>query len=443
MNENNQQKASGGLSTSEGRDENERPSEQRNAPAGDSARPEEPTTPQDRELPGPEGGTVVTVPIKISPDSGVYASSVTARLSCDTEGLVLRYTLDGSDPDASSPVYEEEEGLLLRASTTLKARAFKEGQGPGPIAHAEYQVRAPVWQENEPEDRSDAVEHAVAEEAGVGGWRIAGASVRGKLHAHRALWREDAFAFGSADEWTVLTVSDGAGSAPLSRVGAHLACEVAVGHLVKRLSGLPLSSESEEGLREDEMPRLLAALAGAAQAALRAIRNEAETRERPPEELSATLLVAIHRPWRGRHLVGTIQVGDGAVALLDWEGGLTLLGVPDHGEHSAETRFLTTQGVEGTFSNRVLFSIKERLRCVAAMTDGVSDDFFPEEKRLVELLLGQDLLGIKGRDGALVSGVMETVSRVSEPAAALLEWIRYEKRGSSDDRTLVLLWDEG
>lgn len=402
---------------------------------------EEPTEAETVKMPRVE----VVGGVEFSPEGGAYPSSVVVSLSCPTEGTEIRYALDGSDPDATSPLYDAEAGLLLRGSATVRARAYKEGY-PGPVSEAGYEVRAAIWQENEPEDRADEVDHTSTWGAGSGGWRIAGASSRGKLHAHRALWREDAFGFRPAEEaggWTAIAVSDGAGSAPLSRVGARLACESALAHVEERLADFSLVSEDEDGLKGSEMPRLLGFLAGAAGAALAAIRAEAAARSRGPEEFAATLLVVVHRRWRGRHLVGAVQVGDGCVALLDWDDGVTLLGVPDHGEHSSETRFLTTQGVEGTFPNRVLFSVKDRLRCVAVMSDGVSDDFFPEEKRVPELLLGENLPGLLGSDGHPVRGVLGRVEGASDPAEALLEWIRYEKRGSSDDRTLVLFWDEG
>lgn len=391
----------------------------------------------------PEPRAPTTENVTLQPAAGAYSPPIAVSLSCAMEGAEIRYTLDGADPDESSPLYDPEEGLLLRGSGTLKARAFEEGHEPGAVSEAKYEIRAPVWQENEPEGRADAVEHRVARNARSGGWRISGASVRGKLHAHRALWREDAFAFGTTGGWTTIAVSDGAGSVPLSRVGARLACEGAVEHLKDHLADFVLASESKEGLEASELPRLQGFLAGAARAALGGIQAEAEARSRPPEDFAATLLAVVHKAWRGRHLVGAIQVGDGSVALLGWDGGVTLLGVPDHGEHSSETRFLTTRGVEATFPNRVLFSIKDRLRCVAAMSDGISDDFFPEEKRMADLLLGENLPGMRGRDGRPVEGVLKSVTKAHDPAAALLDWVRYEKRGSSDDRTLVLFWDKG
>ncbi len=411
-----------------------------------SARPEAkvgevPPEPERLEAPAAEPAEPAGV-VGISPEAGAYPASVTVTLSCPTKGAEVRYTLDGGEPDESSPVYDPGEGLLLRKSAVLKARAYKKGHAPGAVSEVEYQVRAPVWQEKEPENRADEVDHEVAAEARDRGWRLAGASVRGKLHAHRALWRDDSFAFDFVDGWAIIAVSDGAGSVPLSRVGSRLACEHALEHLRKRLAGFALISENKEGLQKSEGPRLREFLAGAAGAALGAIRRKAGERSLSPEDFAGTLLVVAQRAWRGRQFIGVVQVGDGSTALLEWDGGVTLLGVADHGEHSSETRFLTTRGVEAEFMNRVRFSVKDRLRCVAVMSDGVSDDFFPEEKRLVELFLGEDLPGMSTRDGRPVRGVMGTVTAAPDPAAALLEWLRYEKRGSSDDRTLVLFWDE-
>jgi hypothetical protein len=145
-------------------------------------------------------------------------------------------------------------------------------------------------------------------------------------------------------------------------------------------------------------------------------------------------------PLEQDELVGSIQIGDGAVGILDDDGACTLLGVPDHGEYSSETRFLTTPNIEREFERRVLFSIKRRIRCVGVMCDGVSDDFFPEEKRLVELFLGNPIEGMKTKDGGPVLGVMHHVVKEPRGGESLLDWLRYEKKASSDDRTLVLMY---
>jgi hypothetical protein len=156
--------------------------------------------------------------------------------------------------------------------------------------------------------------------------------------------------------------------------------------------------------------------------------------------MHATLLLLVHVPIGEEELVGAIQIGDGAVGILDEEGTCTLLGVPDHGEYSSETRFLTTPNIEREFERRVLFSIKRGIRCLGVMCDGVSDDFFPEEKRLVELFLGNPIEGMRTKDDGPVLGVMHQVVKEPRGGESLLEWLRYEKKASSDDRTLVLMY---
>lgn len=321
---------------------------------------------------------------------------------------------------------------------------LKEGRKPDAVSD---KVRAPVWQENEPVDREDEVSHTYAPPSvrTEDGWRIAGASTRGKHHAHRGLWREDAFAFDTAGGWTIIAVSDGAGSVPLSRVGARVACEHALAYLKHHLDNFLLTSETEEGFRESEKPRLDKLLTDAVRAALEAIRHEAGERERQPEDLTATLLVVVvHRAWCEQHLVAAIQVGDGCVALLERDHSVAQLGRADQGDYSGETRFLTTSGIEATFKDRVTDKLKQQLCCVAVMTDGVSEDFYPEEEYIGAMLLGEGLPGMTSRNGRPLEGVLKSVVRQTPDrlGEALLEWLRYEKRGSFDDRTLVLFWDE-
>ncbi len=58
-----------------------------------------------------------------SPNGGAFSGTVTVSLSTTTTGAELRYTLDGSEPDAGSPLYEGP--LTLTASTTVKAKALR------------------------------------------------------------------------------------------------------------------------------------------------------------------------------------------------------------------------------------------------------------------------------------------------------------------------------
>jgi serine/threonine protein phosphatase PrpC len=378
--------------------------------------------------------------ITFSPPPGSYPPPLTVELASDVPGVEIRWTDDGTAPTEGSPGYAEP--LIVTRSCTVTARAFWRGRPVGPEAHAGYELRAPEWKVLEPDDRADAVpHHLIGAKRFEWGWAVAAASRRGKLHAHRGLWREDAFAVSGKEPWSVIAVADGAGSARLSRVGSRVACETALRHLGDALPGGGLRAADTDALKE-ELAALREALAQAARLALEAVRAEAGGRGEPLEAFACTLLLAVHCPWRGQQLVGCLQVGDGAVALLGGAGELTLLGTPDHGDHSSETRFLTTRGVEETLAHRTSFSVKPELRALAVMTDGVSDDFFPEEKRLGELFTGRAIGGMATRDGGAVDGILHGVVGDERPHRALSRWLEYERKGSSDDRTLVLLWRE-
>ena len=64
-----------------------------------------------------------------APRGGVFTSNVTLRLTAGTPANVIRYTLDGSEPDEASPAYTEP--VALTNSTLVRARAFAPGQPPG------------------------------------------------------------------------------------------------------------------------------------------------------------------------------------------------------------------------------------------------------------------------------------------------------------------------
>ena len=413
------------------------------SPDSSTNAPDEATPPKLKIEPAPQSVTIEWTQPQISFDSPpataenpalkltfepapdeTFQSSVTVGIYCDAPDARIYYTPDGSEPDENSTLYSPEK-ILLTQSATLNARAVAAG-GRGPVCSANYIVSKPLWQKNEPIEQVDVVPHeASGNLIAPDGWQLAAASVRGKLHAHRALWREDAFALGCAENaagsWSISIVSDGAGSAPLARVGSNVACQIALGDLMGTLGDI-------ETLNDDinaDLPRIKAALVGAAKAALQALRDEADKREQPLGAFAATLLILVRRAVGEKQLCAALQVGDGAIA-LDCADGLKLLGAADHGQHSSETRFLTTQNMEDDFTNRVKFSMPADLRATLLVSDGVSDDYFPEDKRL----------------GEVFEAVMPLAKSAGDAGTELLGWLGYEKKGSSDDRTLVLSWPE-
>ncbi|MFO1497795.1 MAG: CotH kinase family protein [Verrucomicrobiota bacterium] len=75
---------------------------------------------------GPGFGPVVL----FSPAGGPLSESVKVQLSCPSVRTVIRYTLDGTMPTASSPAYREP--IEINQTTHLRARAYPEGFLPGP-----------------------------------------------------------------------------------------------------------------------------------------------------------------------------------------------------------------------------------------------------------------------------------------------------------------------
>lgn len=75
-------------------------------------------------------------PPVFSPDSCTFYPSTNVAISCGTSGAVIRYTLDGTDPDVSSPLYTGP--VFVDDDVTIRARAFAEGLNPSPAASATY-----------------------------------------------------------------------------------------------------------------------------------------------------------------------------------------------------------------------------------------------------------------------------------------------------------------
>ena len=73
---------------------------------------------------------------EFTPDSGtVFDSSLSVSILCSTEGAVIHYTTDGSDPTIESPVYRR---FRINGKTTVKAVAEKEDMALSEVVTAEY-----------------------------------------------------------------------------------------------------------------------------------------------------------------------------------------------------------------------------------------------------------------------------------------------------------------
>jgi alpha-tubulin suppressor-like RCC1 family protein len=74
----------------------------------------------------------------ISPAGGTYVTERIVTIAAVESGASVRYTIDGTDPTAQSPLYVRAFGI--QQTLTVKARTFKAGYSPGPIASATFTI---------------------------------------------------------------------------------------------------------------------------------------------------------------------------------------------------------------------------------------------------------------------------------------------------------------
>lgn len=306
-----------------------------------------------------------------------------------------------------------------------QGRQVGSGSSEGGIVQSAVAAKpreAPKWEVREPPpELGDRVppryEDHRPENAWVSSeWKLVGASRRGRLHEHEATFREDAFQIEACGGWYLIAVADGAGSHRLSRVGSNLAVNTAIATMKAKAEKYPGTSEYDaQGFVKDGL-----------NAAWVALRDKAG--EKPGvmtfADLSTTLLLLAYHPKNG--WLAIAQVGDGLIAALRADGSFEALANPESGGYSGETYFLTSYTLEQLPSKVHNLGPATATEMLFVMTDGVSDDLYPPSEKSVALL-----------SGAMRGFVAKP--RGEEARSALFDYIGYERPGSFDDRTFVVL----
>ena len=335
---------------------------------------------------------------------------------CKGKLLTRQYPWSKSDikPSLNAPSSLSSFSASLVASQgiveTLSISEKADSQSPLiPQSHS-------LWQVREPTDNSDPTPHENTQSLlGVEGWRLLGASLRGRSHAHEGKYREDDFAMAASETGHIVVVADGAGSARLSRVGAHLAVDEVI-HQLENQEEFPKNADTIKQRTQDALENTLQRLS-----------REALRRGIPLRDLATTLLILWHKLEAGNHHVITAQIGDGAIAAWSPTQGIIPLARPDHGQFAGETQFLISVSPTD-IANKIHIEsarVPSDTQIFLVMTDGVADDFFPPDRMLSKIVKA-------------LPPVLDTNN--SDAEEQLLDLINYKnKRGSFDDRTLVVL----
>lgn len=310
--------------------------------------------------------------------------------------------------------------------------------------HMDVVSMNPAWQVLEPSDPGRLTPHEVCEARKLGAaWNVVAASVRGKLHAHKEMWREDAYACDMTGHWAMVVVADG-GPGSLARVGAHVACASALSSLKSRLAGFS-ATETEDSDLGPPLRRLKKALVGAMHDARHALLKRANECDCSLSELQTTLQLVAHSSCQDGDVMASLAVGDGqTVALL--EDGTCIVLAPSYEERGCPEELFVTACLSSPripLEDRVAIAVVHGVESIAVMTDGLSDDFFPIERRAAELFDGEPIQDLRGPGGVPLSGLLLDVLPDPRGGQALRDWLRYERKGSHDDRTIVLLYRVG
>src|SRR5947208_3015981 len=84
---------------------------------------------------------VVATP-QFDPPEGPFTTARSIAITTATAGATLRYTMDGSAPNATSPAYVAP--ISIAKTTTLQAMAFKSGWQPSGVRSVTYIVDIPM-----------------------------------------------------------------------------------------------------------------------------------------------------------------------------------------------------------------------------------------------------------------------------------------------------------
>jgi serine/threonine protein phosphatase PrpC len=294
--------------------------------------------------------------------------------------------------------------------------------------------------------------------------KIVVASKRGRSHAHEGLPRDDHFSIKSLHEnWAIVAVADGAGSAKYSRQGSKIATESLAfslndEELLKNLSEL-IKAYVEEKTREiqeieqpdgennqvvDSKLRVKNTIIKILYKEIVNIHNRlidfAKKEEIQLKDLHTTLIFALCKKFDFGYALLTFGVGDCPIALIKKDASdVSLLNVLDIGDFGGGTRFITMPEIFiPEISNRFAVNIVPDFSRLFLMTDGIYDPKFETENKLEDPEAWDRFLA--DLDGDNEDKLSVDLQNKEGVESQLLDWMNYWSKGNHDDRTLAIIY---
>jgi len=311
-----------------------------------------------------------------------------------------------------------------------------------------------LWK-NLPSDSADPYtkEDNVTQFSKLGSKHIAVSCKRGRSHANVGSFREDDFAFNElSNGWSIVVISDGAGSAKVSRQGSHLACQGIVEFFksseskqnLERFDDLVELHNNQRGEETNKRIKtfLYNNLGQAAFQTHKKLEAFADQAGLTLKDLSATLIFTLFKKFESGYVFLSFGVGDCPMAVLN--KGLTevtLLNWIDVGDYGGGTRFITMPEIfkDEKFETRLNFHQAKDFSYLILMSDGIYDAKFVVESSLADIKKWQqfmhDLNGIN-EDKIKVEISIDNKNLEKQ----LSDWMDFWSVGNHDDRTLAIVF---
>lgn len=287
----------------------------------------------------------------------------------------------------------------------------------------------------------------------LGNRNLAISSKRGRSHANVGSFRDDDVAYRHFPEtgWSVIAVSDGAGSARYSREGARVACQTVLDFFEQRLSANAFAGLDAllagAGMQDAEVQKKISQiiyqqLGSAAQHVLKTLENIASNNTAELKDFHATLIFTLIKKYDKGYAFLSFGVGDCPIVLCYNDlNSVSLMNKLDVGEFGGGTRFITMPEIfqSDTFAGRFGFRWVTDFNYLFLMTDGVYDPKFEVEANLEKPEKWKAFLDdLQGNNPEQVAVHLTPDNpRLPEQLSA---WMDFWSPGNHDDRTLVILF---
>lgn len=311
-----------------------------------------------------------------------------------------------------------------------------------------------LWKniESDPQDPWWKADEQITQQT-FGTKNLVAASKRGRAHANTGKFREDHYEVATLEkqDWHILVVSDGAGSAALSRLGSKLACETTI----SQLKALPetawqalemqLQEQIRKGAEEDQLATDLQQLAAdflspTVHQVHQHLASRAASMNVSLSDLHSTLALCLIKATGQGWMILSFSVGDCPIALI-YNDKSDVLNVLDSGEYGGATRFISMPEIfeHPDFYTRFSARVVPDFAYLMMMSDGIYDAKFETTFNLAQPKMWKGL--IDDLEGNNPEGQQVNLQQGNQNVATQLSaWMDFWSTGNHDDRTLVIIY---